>query len=77
LLYELVTDEIRGFTDTERIYGRYTGLWTEISLRAQNTVVSFVGFASNLYAALPVALTIVHFDSTPIHSLHTSRLVNS
>jgi len=28
----------------------------------------FVGFASSLYAALPVALTIVHFDGTPIHS---------
>jgi len=60
--------------DTDQIYGRYTDLWTEISLWTQNTIVSFVCFASSLYADLPVALTIVHFDGTPILSLHTREV---
>jgi len=54
-------------------YGRYTGLWTGISLQTQNTVVSFVCLASSLYSDLPIALTIMHFDGTPIHSLHNSH----
>ena len=55
-----------------RGYGRYTDLWTEISLQTRNIVVSFVCFG---FEPVSTALTIVHFDGTPILSLHSRQYI--
>jgi len=42
-----------------------------IALSVTSVLIADCSVASNLCAVLPVALTIVHFDGKPIHSLHS------
>ena len=65
-LFTGFTDGQREFTDNIRVFGQRFLYGHRIQL------FLFVHFASSLYADLPVALTIVHFDGTPNLSLHTS-----
>jgi len=64
MLYGLFTD----FTDNIRVCGQ------RFLYRHRIQLFLLCVLASSSYANLPIALTIVHFDGTPIHSLHSSKL---
>ena len=47
-----------------------------IALSVASVPITSHSVASSLYDALPVALTIVHFDGSSIHFLHTSAAID-
>jgi len=74
-----------GFTDNAEIYAPFTDFKSflygygiqslllcvlSIELSAATVPIATYSVASNLYAVLPIALTIVHFHGTSILSLH-------
>jgi len=59
------TDGQREFTDDIRVFGQ------RFLYRHGIELFLLCVLASSLYADLPIALTIVHFDGTPILCLHT------
>ena len=61
MLYRLLT----GFTDDIQVFRRI------FLYRRRIQLFLLCVLASSLYTNLPIALMIVHFDGTPIHSLHT------
>jgi hypothetical protein len=53
------------------VYGRYTDFWTAFFTDTEYSCFFFCVFSLELYAGLPIVLTIVHCDGTSILSLHT------